>query len=151
MKFPVRVKHRNSEAVICVKSASYPFFRLAHRTAGKRRVRSFGDYADAKTEAERIVRELASGSQSAALTAIQSRDALAAIEPLEAFRQSTGERFSLLGAVSEFVEAASKLNGQTMGEGVERYLNTVASVKRKEVQDAVEEFIKTDASRTRRQ
>ena len=39
-------------------------------------------------------------------------------------------------------EAASKLNGQTLAEAVERYLNTVASVKRKDVREAVEEFTK---------
>ena len=141
MKFPQIIRHRKVEATIYGKSASYPRYRLAYHVAGKRRLRTFAAYGEAKAEAERIVRELANGSQSTALTGSQSRDALAALERLESFRQSSGKRLSLLGVVSEFVEAASKLNGHTMGEAVERYLSTVASVKRKDVSEAVEEFI----------
>ena len=141
MKFPQVIRHRKVEATIYGKSPHYQRYRLAYYVAGQRSLRSFTTYSEAKTEAERIVRELADGSQAAALTGGQSRDALAALEKLESFRISTGRRVSLLGAVSEFVEAASKLNGQTMGEAVERYLNTVASVKRKDVSEAIEEFI----------
>jgi integrase len=149
VKFPQIIKHRKIEAKIYARSHDYPFYRVGYYVAGKRRVRHFAAYGDAKAEAERIVREVAKGSQSTALTASQSSDALAALERLESFRQSTGKRVSLLAAVSEFVEAASKLNGQTMGEAVERYLKTVASVKRKDVSEAVEEFIKADEPRTR--
>ncbi|WP_150107570.1 hypothetical protein [Pedosphaera parvula] len=58
------------------------------------------------------MKEIHEGSQAASLTAPQSRDALAALERLQTYYQSTGRRISLLGAVSEYVEAASKLNGQ---------------------------------------
>ena len=47
-----------------------------------------------KAEAQRIVRELANGSQTTALSANQSRDALAAIQRLEGFCQSTGRHVS---------------------------------------------------------
>lgn len=73
---------------------------------------------------------------------------LAALQQLEAFRVSTGRRVSLLGAVSEFTEAAGKLHGRPLGEAVEGYLRTVASVKRKDVLEAVNEFIETNAPRT---
>jgi len=141
MKFPQVIRHRRIEATIYGKTHSYPFYRLSYYTAGKRRIRHFSTYSEAKTEAERIVRELASGSQAAALTAEQSRDALAAIERLETFRQATGKVVSLLAAVSEFVEAARKLTGLTLAESVERYLSTVATVKRMDIREAVEEFI----------
>jgi len=60
-------------------------------------------------KAEKKVRELAEGSQAAALGADQSRDALSALEILEAFRQSGGRCFSLSAATSEFVDASKKL------------------------------------------
>jgi integrase len=141
MKFPVIVRHRREKATIYGKSANYAFYRLGYYVAGQRCVRSFKTYGEAKTEAERIVRQLAEGSQAAALSGPQSRDALAAMQRLDALRQSTGRRVSLLAAVSEFAEASAKLQGRNLGEVVEGYLNTVASVKRKEITEAVEEFI----------
>jgi len=68
MRFPVRVKHRRAEAVIYAKSKSYRYYRLAYRAAGKRIIRSFSTYAEARKEAEAKVRELSAGSQSVALS-----------------------------------------------------------------------------------
>ena len=102
---------------------------------------TFAAYSDAKAAAERIVRDTASGSQATALTAGQSRDALAALERLESFRQSTGRAISLLAAASELVEALAKLQGRSLDEAVTGYLRTVVSVKRKDIAEAVEEFI----------
>lgn len=149
LKFPVTVKHRKAEARIYRKTKVYPFYRVCAYVAGKRRMSHFVTCSEARAAADKLVRDLAAGSQAAALTANQSRDALAALERLEAFRQSTGKRVSLLNAVSEYVEAASKVNGYTVTEAVERYLCTVAMVKRKGVGEAVEEFIKSEEPRTR--
>ena len=118
-------------------------------TAGKRRMQTFANYSDAKAAAERIVRELANGSQAASLNATQSRDALAAFEQLQSFFQASGRRVSLLAVVSEFIEASAKLGGRTMGEAVEGYVRTVATVKRKDISAAVEEFIQINEPRTR--
>ncbi|MCF7765182.1 MAG: hypothetical protein K9N62_16065, partial [Verrucomicrobia bacterium] len=115
---------------------SFKYYRISYSVAGKRRMQTFGTYGLAKAEAERVVRELSSGSQATALNANQSRDALAALQRLESYHRSTGKRISLLGAVSEYVEAARKLDGQTLGDAVERYLATVASVKRKDFAEA---------------
>jgi hypothetical protein len=149
MKFPVIIRHRREKATIYGKSAGYAFYRLGYYVAGQRRIRSFKTYSEAKTEAERIVRDLAEGSQAAALNGEQSRDALAAMQRLDALRQSTGRRVSLLAAVSEFAEASAKAHGRNLVEIVEGYQNTVASVKRKNVAEAVEEFIKADEPRTK--
>ena len=46
-------------------------------------MQSFAAYSEAKAAAEHIVREMANGSQAAALSASQSRDALAAFERLD--------------------------------------------------------------------
>jgi integrase len=149
MKFPKVIKHRRFEAIIYGKSKKYAYYRLAYYAAGKRHTRHFRAYGEAKTEAERIVRELADGSQAAALSAAQSRDALAAFERLESFRQASGRRVSLLAAVSEFAEVSGKLGGRTLGEAVTGYLGTVASVRRKDIGEAVAEFLQADAPRTK--
>ncbi len=116
VKFPQVIRHRRAETTIYGKSRQYSRYRLAYYVAGQRRLRTFATFSEAKAEAERVVREVAAGSQAAALTGSQSRDALAALERLEGFRLSTGRRVSLLGAVSEFVEAANKLHGHPLGD-----------------------------------
>lgn len=150
VKFPKRIKYRGRVlATIYGKSKSYPLYRVAWNAAGKRMMKAFPRYGEAKRHADGKVKELAKGSQAAALTAGQARDALAGFDRLQAFYQSTGRKVSLLSAVSEFVEASGKLHGRTMGEAVEGYLRTVASVKRKDIKEAVEEFLQADAPRTR--
>ncbi len=111
-------------------------------------MQTFAAYSDAKTAAERIVRDTANGSQAAALSASQSRDALAALQRLESFRQSTGRAVSLLAAVSGFVEASAKLHGRSLDEAVTGFLRTVVSVKRKDVAETVEEFIASRQHKT---
>jgi integrase len=112
-------------------------------------MRHFPTYGEAKAEAERIVCQLADGSQAAALKAVQSRDALAALERLESFRQRTGRRVSLLAAVSEFCDSSEKLCGRTMGEAVTGYLGTVVNVKRKDIGEAVADFLTVETPRTK--
>ena len=148
MKFPVIIRHRGEKAKIYGKTAGYPFYRLAYKVAGQRRVRSFKTYSEARQGADTALRDLAKGSQAAALSAVQSRDAIAALQRLDAFRQSTGRRVSLLGAVSEFVEASSLLDAQTLRDAVRAYLQTVASVKRKDIKEAVDEFLQSQAPLT---
>ena len=104
---------------------------------------SFRTYSEAKRHADGLVKDLAKGSQVTALHPAQAHDALAALERLQTFYQSTGRRVSLLAAVSEFAEASAKLNGRALGEAVDGYQRNVASVKRKDIKEAVEEFIET--------
>jgi integrase len=141
VRFPKTIHHRRVEATIYGRKPNYPFYRIAYYVAGKRHLRNFKTYREAKAEAERKVREIANGSQAAALNVNQSRDALAALERLQTLRQSSGRRVSLLAAVSEFAEAVDKLRGRTLGEAVEGYLRTVVSIQRKDIAEAVEEFI----------
>lgn len=141
MKFPVTIRYRSSKAKIYAPAGKFAYYRVAYTTAGKRKMQTFAAYSDAKTAAERIVREMANGSQAASLTASQSRDALAAIERLASLYQSTGRKFSLLGAVSEFADVVAKLGGRSLGEAVAGFLRTEVMVKSKGVAEAVEEFI----------
>jgi len=80
---------------------------------------SFRTYSEAKRHADGLVKDLAKGSQVTALHPAQAHDALAALERLQTFYQSTGRRVSLLAAVSEFAEASAKLNGRALGEAVD--------------------------------
>ncbi|HXB58236.1 MAG TPA: hypothetical protein VNU95_01650, partial [Candidatus Acidoferrales bacterium] len=141
MRFPKIIRYRRIEATIYGKRPNYPFYRLTYYVVGKRVTRHFKSYGEAKAEAERKIREIAAGSQAAALTGEQSRDALAALQRLENFRQSTGRRFSLLAAASEFVETLEKLKGRSLGEAIGGYLQTVAAVRRRDISEAVEEFL----------
>lgn len=77
VKFPVTIEHRKIEAKIYAKTESYPFYRVSAYVGGKRRVSSFASYTEAKTAAENLVRDIAAGSQAAALTHAQANDALA--------------------------------------------------------------------------
>ena len=149
MRFPQTIRHRKAEATIYGKTPGYRYYKLTYQVAGKRRQLTFSTYGEAKAQAKRVVRELASGSQATALSAGQARDSLAALQCLEGFRVATGRKLTLLGALSEYVEAASKLKGQSLGEVVTRYLATVATITRKDVLEAVEEFIAADEPRTR--
>jgi hypothetical protein len=142
VRFPVIIQHRTSKAKIYRPAGKFNYYRVAFAVAGKRRMQTFANYPAAKAAAERIVRDAANGSQAAALNASQSRDALAALQRLESFRQSTGRRVSLLAGISEFVEASGKLGGRTMSEAVEGYLRTVASVKRKDIGEPSRNFCK---------
>ncbi|MDB6021273.1 MAG: integrase family protein [Pedosphaera sp.] len=146
----MKIKFRGQVlAKIYGKSKGYSFYRLCYYTAGKRHVRSFRTYSEAKKEGDTKAQELHEGSQAAAFTGPQSRDALAAMQRLQTFCQSTGRRVSLLGAVSEYVEAYAKLNGHTLAEAVAGFVVNVASVLRKDIKEAVAEFIATDTPRTK--
>jgi integrase len=148
VKYPKRIKHRGRVlATIYNKSKGRDSYRVAWQVAGRRRMASFASYSLAKGHADKLVKDLASGSQVTALHPAQARDALAALERLADFYRDTGRRVSLLAGISEFVEASSKLNGRTMTEAVEGYLRTVASVKLKDIGEAVTEFLQADVPR----
>jgi hypothetical protein len=88
VRFPVTIPHRDSKAKIYAPAKNFAYYRLSYATAGKRRMQTFATYPEARSAAERIVKELSNGSQAAALTASQSRDAMAAIERLNDFYKS---------------------------------------------------------------
>ena len=74
LKFPKNLKHRRQVlARIYVKQTRYSFYQLAYRVNGQRKLKSFRTYAEAKTEGDRLVRELAQGSQASALACTATR------------------------------------------------------------------------------
>jgi integrase len=149
VKFPKRIKRRGRVlAIIYGRSKGRNSYRVGWYVAGKRQMASFKTYSLAKKHADGLVKDLAKGSQVTALHPAQARDALAAYERLETLRQTTGRRYSLLSVASEFAENVEKLDGRTVSEAVEGFLRTVASVKRKDISRAVEEFLEAEAPRT---
>src|SRR5438876_4009483 len=66
VKFPKVIRHRKAEVTIYGKRKSYPFYRLAYRVNGKRHMKSFSTFGEAKAEGDKKVRELRQGSQSLA-------------------------------------------------------------------------------------
>ena len=150
MRFPRRIKHRGQTlATLYGKSKAYPAYRLTWRVTGKRRMERFRTYSEAKRRAGVLVKELAQGSQVTALTAAQAADATTALELLQGFRQQTGHNISLKRVVADYVEAARVLNGHTLAEAVDGFMANIVSVKRKDLAEAVEEFIQADEPRTK--
>ena len=142
VKFPVKVTFRKAEAKIYGKSEAYPFYRLCYYAAGKRHVRSFATYGEARKEADAKVKEIANGSQSIALTTKEATAALSIRDALDAFRRDTGRTVTALEAVTGFLDAAKLLpDGCNLTEAVRAYSATLATIKPKLIAEAVEEFI----------
>jgi integrase len=148
VRFPKAIRHRKSEATIYGKSKRYPFYRVVCRADGKRRMKSVAGYSDARRFADKKVRELAKGSKVPVLTDKQAGDALAALQRLQHFYQSTGRRISFLAGISEYCEAAAKLGERPLSECVDAYLRDLALVNRKDISETVEEFIEARKART---
>src|ERR1017187_2814531 len=82
VKFPVEIEFKGQRAKIYRPAKGFAFYRISFRMAGKRRMLTFGTYGEAKKTAEKKVRELHNGQQSAGLTAKQSQDAIVALQRL---------------------------------------------------------------------
>jgi len=141
MRFPKTIKYREHRAVIYGKQPSYDYYRVKWKADGKWFMRSFRRYSDALAEAEKRVREVASGSKLASLTLDQADAALGAFRRLEKLRLDSGKVVSLHDAVSSFCDATAKLNGASLVECVEHYLATKANVRPMDIGKAIELFI----------
>jgi hypothetical protein len=61
----------------------------------KGQTKDFATYSEAKREGDKLVADLAKGTDAAKLTPGQASDAVAALEQLQNFYKSTGRRLSL--------------------------------------------------------
>ena len=150
MKYPVKLRPRKNAPVLAKIYApqSHSHFRVCWYVGRERMQKAFKKFGAAKRFGDELVKELANGSQSTLLTPAQATDALAAMERMHRFFQSTGKKLSLLVSVSEYCDAAEKLGYKTLPEAIAGYLGSVVSVKRVLVTQAVEEFIAAAAPRT---
>ena len=151
VKFPKRLRHRGKGKVLVTIYKRPDCYRLYWRARvdGKPRsqMKDFATYSAAKREADKTVSDLAKGIASS-LSPGQASDAVAAIERLQHFFQSTGRRVSLRAAVVDYCEAAGKLHGRTLTDAVDGFLATVATVKRVDLSEAVEQFIASRKPKT---
>ncbi len=107
--WPKKLKHRNKVlARICPKCKGRSSYRLAWSIGGKRQMKSFATYSAAKQAGDALVKELAKGSQVAALTAAQAADALTSLEHLKSLYADTGKRFSLSEAVGGWCDVVTR-------------------------------------------
>jgi hypothetical protein len=97
LKFPKVIQNKKTKVAVTIYGKSnggerkkdgtltraYPFYRICWRVAGQRRMQSFGTLSEAKNAAQKLVRDLGSGSQVTALTPGQAGDARAALERLQ--------------------------------------------------------------------
>jgi len=141
VKFPVTVEFYDQRAKIYAPAKNFPFYRVAFKVAGKRRMLTFGSYGEAKKTAEDKVKELHKGQQSSALTAKQAQDALTVHEMLAAYRQETGKLVSIVEMTGNYLSAVKQLpKGCSLLEALRVYGQSIAAVKRKPLAKAVTEF-----------
>ena len=140
MKFPVTIKHRTGKVKIYAPANNFAYYRLSFTVSGKRQMRTFDTYTEAKEAGEAKAEEIHKNSAAASLTPSQSRDALAAFERLEAYFKATGERISLNAALGEYLDSKVRIK-VPMPTAIDGYLTTVATVKRIDLGVAVKEFV----------
>lgn len=154
VSFPKKLRH-NGRGKVLARIYKRPGQQQPYRLYWRSRVdgkprsmfKDFGTYSEAKRQGDKVVAGLAKGSQASALSPGQVSDTLAALQRLQSHYEVTGRRMSLLAAVSISCEAAAKLNGRTIGEAIDGFLASVATVKRVNVSTAVEEFLTAEAPR----
>ena len=139
--FPVKVEYYEQRAKIYRPAANFPFYRVAFKVAGKRRMLTFGSYGEAKAAAEAKVKELHKGQQSSALTAKQAQDAITVRDMLTAYRQETGNIVSIVELTGSYLAAIKQLpKGCSLTDAIRAYRQSIAAVLRKPLADAVKEF-----------
>ena len=145
MRFPKTIRYHKAVCKIYGKTENYPYYRVCGKVEGKRRTSSFRTYSEAKTFADKLVREISAGNSVAALNAAQARDAISALAVLQGFYESQPtekNRLSLHEVATQFTESAAKLKrtGHSLADAVDGFLSSVVTVKRMSVQRAIEQF-----------
>ena len=114
-------------------------------------MKSFGTYGGkggALEFAEELVKDLANDSDIPKLTPGQANNAMAAFKALQSHYEATGKRLSLHEVVVEACVALRKLGARTLGEAIDGYLSAVATVKRVDIGQAIEQFIESRRLKT---
>ena len=162
MKWPYKVRNRKNGPILAKiykpklpgkhNPNPYPFYRVTWLAEGKRMVKALPRFAGeggAKQFAEEKVRDLAQGSQVAALTPGEARSALAVRDALDAYRRETGITFTPIQIVTEFLAALRRLGKHSLSDAVGGFLGLVVPVKRVDFSAAVEEFIAAREPKTK--
>jgi len=160
MKWPRVVRYRKNGPILAriykpktsgePGTTPYPFYRVTWLAAGKRRAKAFrfAGQGGAKEYAETLVKDLAKGSQVAALTPGEARSMLAIRDALEAYQSETGVIISPIQAITEYLTAKRQLGKRPFSEAITGFLGTVATVKRMDLSTAVVEFTTARAQKS---
>src|SRR5439155_5654938 len=104
--WPKKLRHRGRVLARIYRQASRHGYRVYWRVRedgqAKSRQKEFIAYSEAKRFGDRLVSDLAKGSQVTALTPGQASDALHAMQTLQAHYQATGRRLTLAGMAEGF-------------------------------------------------
>ena len=162
MKWPYKVRNRKNGPVLAKiykpkipnkhNPNPYPFYRITWNAAGKRMVKAlprFSGEGGAKQFAEQKVKELAGGSQVAALSPGEAHSALSVRDALDSFRRETGITITAVQAVTECLAALRRLGKHSISDAVSGFLGTVAQVKLVDFSAAVKEFIAAREPKTK--
>lgn len=162
MRFPKAILNKKTKAKAVIygksrggepngkggKTKGYSFYRVAWRADGKRLMKNFRTYSEAKAHAERMVEEIGKGSRVSALTPRQANDALAAFARLDRHYVETGNRLTLAEGAATLCDALARLGGRPLGDAVEGYLRSIANVKRVPIGEAMDKFIESRRLKT---
>ena len=153
MKWPQKVRHRKNGPILAriykprvpdkERPNPYPLYRVTWLVAGKRMSKSFQRFAGqggAKQFAEQQVKDLAHGSQVAALSSAEASSMFAIRDALETYKRETGITLTPIQVVTESLAARRQLGDRPLSEAVSGFLGNVATVKRKDLAAAVEDF-----------
>jgi integrase len=143
VRFPATVRHRTGKVKIYAPGKKYSYYRISFTVAGQRHMQTFRTYPEAREVAEKKAKEIHSNSFGASLSPTQAQDAFAAFEKLKSLPHPPGVNYSLLGAVSDFVEATKLVGGRSLREVAEAYMRNTAVVKPYDILKAVNEFLES--------
>ncbi len=154
IKWPKKVKRHGKVLAKIYRSTGRRGYRVCWQPAGGRRqMKSFATYGGTKGAlqfAEAVVKEIATGSDTARLTPKQARAALSIFDALDAFLRKTGRSIAPLQAVTEYLDAARKLGEQhSLDAAVKGFLSNVATVQRADASVAAEEFLAACTAKTK--
>jgi hypothetical protein len=128
VKFPKRLRYRGKGRVLATIYKRPNCYRLYWRTRvdGKPRSRfkDFPNYSEAKRAGDKTIADLAKKSGLPTLSPGQASDALAAFERLHSYYVATGRRISLLTAVCDYCDSASKLDRHSFSEAIDGFLTS---------------------------
>jgi integrase len=144
LRFPITVKRGSSSVKIYRdRKPEGTYYRVAYHLGGKRHRLSFNDFEKAKDEAEAKASQLSRGD----IDAVQmtGRDRLVYGRALDAVKQFD---VPLDGVAIEYAEARKHLGGVSLIDAVRFYArHNGQGIKRKNVGEAVEEFIAAKAQK----
>lgn len=135
------MKFRRAEAVIYAKTEAFGYYRLAYRLGGRRVVRTFRVFSEARQAADAAVRQISAGDPGASMSGAEAREAIVGRGILAELEREIGMKVSLSEALVEYRESRRLLGNRSLIEAVKSFLATSAAVKRVRIDEAVKQYL----------